>query len=118
MHSCYCHLNLYWGTCLLQSWILGFNPDNPNNLSFLTWVSLKILSYKQYDQAYVIVESLGEVISSDTTNETSIRFCVNLKVDKGWVTNIVLSTKEAILPTQHVLVDYDNLPFWCKGCLS
>lgn len=23
-----------WGTCMLQSWIHGFNPDNPSNLVF------------------------------------------------------------------------------------
>ena len=30
-----------WGTCMLQSWIPGFNPDNPSNLAFPTWVSLR-----------------------------------------------------------------------------
>ena len=25
-----------WGTCMLQSWVPGYNPDNPNNLAFPT----------------------------------------------------------------------------------
>jgi hypothetical protein len=40
-----------WGTCMLQSWIPGFNPDNPNNLAFPTWVALRKLPFEHHDQA-------------------------------------------------------------------
>lgn len=33
-----------WGTCMLQSWVLGFNPNNLSMLTFPTWVSLRSLS--------------------------------------------------------------------------
>lgn len=58
-----------WGTCMLQSWVLGFNPENPRNLAFLTWVLLKNLPYEHFDQAYNIAEFLGEIIGFDTSIE-------------------------------------------------
>lgn len=44
-----------WGTCMLQSWVPGFNPYNPSNLAFPTWVTLRNLSYDHHDQALDIV---------------------------------------------------------------
>ena len=74
-----------WGTCLIQSWVPGFNPDNPSNLAFPIWVALRKLPYEHHDQALAIAESLGEVIGIDTANEVALdpRFCINLKVNKG-----------------------------------
>ena len=46
-----------WGTCLIQSWIPGFSPDNPNNLAFPTWVSLRNLPYEHHDQALEIAKT-------------------------------------------------------------
>ena len=57
--------------CMLQSWVHWFNHDNPNTISFPTWVSLRNLPYEDHDQAYAIAESLGEVIGMDTSNETT-----------------------------------------------
>ena len=48
-----------WGMCMLQSWIPGFNPDNPCNLAFPTWFSLRNLPHEHQDQAISIVETLG-----------------------------------------------------------
>ena len=62
-----------WGTCLIQSWVPGFNPDNPSNLAFPTWVALRRLPFEHHDQALAIAETLGEVIGFDTSNETSKR---------------------------------------------
>jgi hypothetical protein len=63
---------------------------------------------------------LGEVIGIDTSNKTAKdpRFCINLVVSGGWVTNIDLETEGGILPVQKVLVDYDKLPMRCKVCHS
>ena len=63
---------------------------------------------------------LGEVIGIDTSNKTAKdpRFCINLVVSGGWVTNIDLETEGGILPVQKVLVDYDKLPMRCKACHS
>lgn len=71
-----------WGRCMLQSWVPGFNPDNPNNLAFPTWVALRRLLYEHHDQALAIAGTLGEVIGIDTSNETvkDPRFCINLVV--------------------------------------
>jgi hypothetical protein len=60
-----------WGTCMLQSWIPGFNPDNPNNLAFPTWVALRKLPFEHHDQALAIAGTLGEVVGIDTSNETA-----------------------------------------------
>lgn len=81
-----------WGTCMLQSWIPGFNPENPNNLAFPTWVSLMQLPYEHLDQTHDIAKSLGEVIGIDhlSDNTKDPRFCVNLKINDGWVTSIAL----------------------------
>ena len=40
-----------WGTCLIQSWVPGFNPENPSNLAFPTWVSLRNMPFEHLDQA-------------------------------------------------------------------
>ena len=110
-----------WGTCMLQSWVPGFNPNNPSNLAFPTWVSLRNdLSHEHQDQAISIAGTLGEVIGMETANETAKdpRFCVNLEINKGWATSIELVTEGGILPPQTVVVDYDKLPIRCRVCLS
>ena len=68
-----------WGTCIIQSWVPGFNPDNSSNLAFPTWVALRTLPYEHHDQALAIAETLGEVMGIDTANETLLdpRFCIN-----------------------------------------
>lgn len=108
------------GTCMFQSWIPGLNPINPSNLAFPTWVSLRNLTYEHFDQAYNIVESLGEIIGMDISNEGAKdpRCCINLQVSKGWVTSILLELQEIILPPQTIFVDYDSLPIRCKASLS
>ena len=107
-----------WETCMIQSWVLGFNPDNPSNLAFPTWVALRRLPFEHHDQALAIAKSLGEVIGIDTSNESARdpRFCVNFSVSKGWVTSIDLETEDGILTTQKIIVDYDRLPMRCKAC--
>ena len=109
-----------WDTCMLQSWVPGFNPDNPNNLAFPTWVSLRNLPHEHQDQAIGIVETLGEVIGMDIANENARdpRFCINLEISKGWATSIELITEGGILPPQTILIDYDKLPIRCRVCLS
>lgn len=109
-----------WGTCMIQSWVSGFNPDNPSNLAFPTWVALRRLPFEHHDQTLAIATTLGEVIGIDTSNETAKdpRFCVNLNVNKGWVTSIDLEVEGGILPPQKILVDYDKLPMRCKACHS
>jgi len=74
-----------WGTCMLQSWVPGFNPNNPSNLAFPTWVALRRLPFEHHDQALAIAEMLGEVIGIDTSNETAKdpRFCINLVMSSG-----------------------------------
>ena len=73
-----------WGTCMIQSWVPGFNPDNPSNLAFPTWVVLRRLPFEHHDQAIDIASTLGEVIGIDTSNERARdpRFCVNLMMSK------------------------------------
>ena len=109
-----------WGTCMLQSWVPRFNPDNPNNPTFPTWVSLQNMPYEHQDQAIAIVEPLGEVIGMDTANENAKdpRFCINLKNNKRWANCIDLEYGGGILPPQRITVDYDKLPITCKVCLS
>ena len=112
------HFKSKWGTCMLQSWIPCFNPYNPSNLAFPTWVTLRRLPYELFDQAIAIAETLGEVIGIDTANGTAKdpRFCVNLKVNEGWVTSIDLEDEGGISTLQKVSVDYDKLPMRCKVC--
>lgn len=109
-----------WGTCMFQRWVPNFNPDNPSNLVFPTWVTLKNLPYEHFDQAYNIAESMGEIIGIAISNEEDKdpRFCINLYFSKGWVTSISLEVEEGILPPQIVIVDYDSLPIRCKACMS
>ena len=109
-----------WGTCMMQRWVPGFNPDNPSNLAFPTWVSLRNLPHEHQDQAISIAGTLGEVIGMETANDTAKdpRFCVNLEISKGWATSIELVTEGGILPPQTVMIDYDKLPIRCRVCLS
>jgi hypothetical protein len=113
-------LKTKWGTCMLQSWIPGFNPDNPSNLAFPTWVALRRLPYEHYDQAIAIAGTLGEVIGIDTANDTAQdpRFCVNLNINEGWVTTIDLEAEGVSAGPQQILVDYDRLPIRCRACQS
>ena len=73
-----------WGTCMLQSWVLGFNLDNPSVLAFPTWVSLRNLPHEHQDQAIGIAETLGEVIGMEAANKSAKdpRFCINLEIIK------------------------------------
>ena len=109
-----------WGTCLIQSWVPGFNPDNLSSLAFPTWVSLRNMPFEHLDQAMAIAETLGEVIGFDTSNDTGKdpRFCINLEISKGWATSIDLEVEGGVLPTQRIMVDYDKLPIRCRACLS
>lgn len=105
---------------MLQSWIPGFNPDNPSNLAFPTWVSLRNLPHEHQDQAIGIAKTLGEVIGMQTDNENAKdpRFCVNQEISEGWATSIELVTKGGILPPQMVMIDYDKLPIRCRVWLG
>ena len=38
-----------WGTCMLQSWVPWCNSDNPSNLAFPTWVSLRNMPFEHQD---------------------------------------------------------------------
>jgi hypothetical protein len=109
-----------WGTCMFQSWIPGFNPDNPRNLAFPTWVALRSLPFEHHDQALAIAESLGEVIGIDTANDTAKdpRFCINLMVNEGWVMSITLESEDGTGPAQSMIVDYDRMPIRCRACQS
>ena len=81
---------------MLQSWVPGFNHDNPSNLAFPTWVSLRNLPHEHQNQAIGIAKSLGEVIGMETANENAKdpRFCINLDIRSGWATSIELITRE------------------------
>ena len=109
-----------WGTCMMQSWVPGFNPDNSSNLAFPTWVALRRLPFEHHDQTLAIAETLGVVIGIDTSNDTSKdpRFCINLIATKRWITSIDLKTNDGMLPIQKVLVEYDKLPMRCTVCHS
>ena len=109
-----------WGTCLIQSWVPDFNPHNPSNLDFPTWVSLRNLPFEHQDQTLAIAETLGKVIGMDTANDTAKdpRFCINLEINKGWATSIDLESNIGILPPQRILIDYDKFPIRCRVCMS
>ena len=100
---------------MFQSWIPGLDLDNPSNLAFPTWVSeeeeeeelqspepwvsLRNLAYEHHDLAHEIVETLGEVIGVDASNDKARnpKSCIDMIVSKGWATNI-LEYDEGILP--------------------
>ena len=69
---------------MIQSWVPWFNPNNPNNLAFPTWVSLRNMPFEYQDQALAIVETLGDVVGMDIANENAKvpRFCINLEMSK------------------------------------
>ena len=109
-----------WGTCLLQSWVPSFNPHNPSNLVFPTWVCLRNMPFEHQDQALAIAETLGEIIGMDTANDTAkdLRFCIYLEINRGWATSIDLESEIGILPPQRIMIDYDKLPIRCRVCMS
>lgn len=78
------------------------------------------MPFEHHDQAIEIAETLGEVIGIDTSNESAKdpRFCINLKINKGWVTIIDIDGGEEGSIPQRVLVDYNKLPMRCKACHS
>ena len=101
------------GTCMFQSWVPGFNPENPSNLALPTWVSLRNMPFEHQDQALAKAESLGEVIGMDTANDYAKdpRFCVNLEISKGWVTCIDLESEGGIVASQKIMVDYGKTSY-------
>ena len=70
---------------MIQSWVLEFNPDNANNLTFPTWVALRDLLFKNHDHALTFTDTLGGVLGSDIANDIAkdLRFYINLKVNKA-----------------------------------
>ena len=104
-------MKIKWAICMFQSWIPGFNPDNPNNLAFPTWVALRRLPFEHHDQTIAIPGTLNKTAKDP-------RFCVNLKVNERWITSIELEAEDGITPPQRVVVDYDKLPIQCRACQS
>lgn len=70
---------------MLQSWVPRFNLDDPNNLAFQTWVSLRNMPQEHEDQAIDIAKTLGEVIGMDMTyvNAQDPKYCIKLEIGKG-----------------------------------
>ena len=94
---------------------------NPSNLVLSTWASLQNMPYEHEDQANATTESLGEVIGIDTANESAKNprlNCLNLEINKHWVTCIELECEERDLATEKIMIDYDKLPIRCRACLS
>lgn len=62
-------------------------------------IALRNLPFEHHDQALAIAEILGEVIRINMANDNAKdpRFCANLNINKGWVTNINLESEEGIL---------------------
>lgn len=81
---------------------------------------MRRLSFEHHDQTLAIIETLGEVIGIDTSNDLAKdpHFCMNLMVTKGWIISIDLKTYDGMLLIQKILVYYDNLPMKCKTCHS
>lgn len=76
--------------------------------------------YEHHDQAHAIVKTLGKIIGVDALNDKvrDPRFCINLMVREGSVTNISLRSEEGILPPQTFVIDYYHLPLRCRACYS
>lgn len=53
---------------MLQSWVPGFNLDDPSDLTFLMWVTSRNLSYEHHNHALDIAKFLGEVIGIGKSN--------------------------------------------------
>lgn len=102
---------------MYSSWVLGFNPNNFNNLAFPKWVTLRKLPFEHHNQAIAMSKTLGEAIGIDTVYETAQdqRLLINFMVNNGWISSIDLDLGREISPLERVQVDYDNLPIKCKA---
>lgn len=108
-----------WGTCILQTWMPGFDSSKPSKLKVPTWVTLRGIPGEFLGVAKDIAAGLGDLLGFDKRNDHTAdqRFCVALQSGQGWKTQLAVQneqTQEQIL----IMVDYCNLPIRCRCCYS
>jgi hypothetical protein len=95
-------------TALFQSWIPGFDPRKPEGLHIPVWITLHLLPLQFMEYAKTVASYVGRVIEEDkkVTITQDPRFCVELEVDRGWISTLQLPIPDG--RTIPVGVEYDN----------
>jgi hypothetical protein len=74
-----------WGTCILQTWMLGFNATQLVGLKVPTWIMPKDVPGEFLNVPLEMVGRLEEFLGSNKRNSvtTDQRFCVGLVSEAG-----------------------------------
>jgi hypothetical protein len=108
-----------FGTCVFHPWVPVFDAANPSSLRLPTWITIKRLPLEYLQMAHLVAAEVGTVLGSDPNNSMlkNPRFCVSINVEKGWATEVELTTLTPGVLSK-ALIDYDSLPIRCRFCLS
>jgi hypothetical protein len=108
-----------WGTCILQTWMLGFNATQLVGLKVPTWIMPKDVPGEFLNVPLEMVGRLEEFLGSNKRNSvtTDQRFCVGLVSEAGYMMKLGV-TNESSGKKEVILVDYCNLLIRCSYCLS
>ena len=107
-----------WGTCVLQTWTLGFNATWLVGLKVPTWVTPKDVPSEFLNIPSEMAGKLEEFLGSNKRNSvtTDQIFCVGLVSKVGYM--IKLGATNESSGKEVILVDYCNLLICCSYCLS
>lgn len=108
-----------WGTCILQTWTLGFNATWLVGLKVPTWVTPKDVPDEFLNVPSEMARRLDECLGSNEHNSVTIdqRFCVGLILEASYMMKLGV-TNESAGKKEVILVDYCNLLIRCSYCLS
>ena len=93
---------------MFQSWILGFDPRKLIGLMVLVWILLRLLPLEYLEFARMIAGQIGQVLKEDNKVMITedLRFCIELKIDKGWIATLELPNLSG--RRVKVVIDYDD----------
>ena len=103
----------------MQPWMPAFDASKPQGTRMPVWLTLKNVLEEFLSSAQEMAGNLGTLLGRHQGNSLSADQKFSVAVKTGVPFDLVL---EAVNPvngeTTLIQVDYNNLPIWCRYCLS
>ena len=105
-------------TAMFHKWVPGFDPRCSVGLAIPVWISLRFLLLEFLEYTRILAKQVGRVIEEDsrTTVTQDPRFCVEVNVDHGWISTLLLPGRNGC--SNKVIIDYDIDPLCYQHCFS